>query len=87
VIVLFYLLLFVDKRISPRFNSTESPLQRSKELFKYDESIEKPFYVSYLEKNGFSIDSSYLNNSFERWSGDSVELNRGEILLSTNKSK
>lgn len=45
------------------------------------------FYISYLEKNGFSIDSSYLNNSFERWSGDSVELNRGEILLSTNKSK
>lgn len=45
------------------------------------------FYVSYLEKNGFSIDSSFLDKPFERWSGDSVELNRGEILLSTNKIK
>ncbi len=45
------------------------------------------FYVRYLEELGFSIDTSCLNSAFERWSGDSVELNRGEILLSTNKSK
>jgi len=45
------------------------------------------FYVRYLEKNGFSIDSSYLDSPFERWSGDSVEINRGEILLSKYKNK
>jgi len=45
------------------------------------------FYVRYLKEIGFSIDTSYLNSAFERWSGDSVELNRGEILLSANKSK
>ena len=45
------------------------------------------FYINYLEKNGFSIDSSYTNGTFERWSGDSIELNRGEVLLSQYKNK
>ena len=45
------------------------------------------FYFKYLEEIGFKIDPSHLNSTFERWSGDSIELNRGEILLSTTKSK
>ena len=45
------------------------------------------FYAKYLEKNGFLVDPSHANGSFERWSGDSVEINRGEILLSKHKNK
>jgi len=45
------------------------------------------FYLGYLEKNGFLFDSSHLNSTFERWSGDSIEINRGEILLSKHKNK
>ena len=42
-------------------------------------------YFKYLIEQGFDIDTSILEGSFERWCGDSVELNRGEILLFSNK--
>lgn len=42
-------------------------------------------YFSYLKKIGFAINDSLINGTFERWCGDSVELNRGEILLYAGK--
>lgn len=42
-------------------------------------------YYKYLENLGFSINDSFLNGPFERWCGDSVELNRGEVLLYAGK--
>jgi formylmethanofuran dehydrogenase subunit C len=43
------------------------------------------YYYKYLKSIGFSIEDSFLNGPFERWCGDSVELNRGEILLYAGK--
>ncbi len=42
-------------------------------------------YLSYLVESGFSIDPDMTRGEFERWCGDSVELNRGEILFYTGK--
>lgn len=42
-------------------------------------------YFKYLQSLGFSISDSLLVGPFERWCGDSVELNRGEILLYAGK--
>ena len=42
-------------------------------------------YFNYLIKNGFKIDAKILNGEFQRWCGDAVELNRGEILLYAGK--
>ena len=39
------------------------------------------FYLKHLRDNGFDIDDRYINGRYDRWSGDSIELNRGEILL------
>jgi len=38
-------------------------------------------YLHYLLKKGYDIDSKIINGHFERWCGDAVELNRGEVLL------
>lgn len=38
-------------------------------------------YFKHLKSLGFPIDDAFKNGTFERWCGDSVELNRGEILL------
>ncbi len=35
----------------------------------------------YLRKLGFQIDDEQINGDFQHWSGDSIELNKGEILL------
>ncbi len=35
----------------------------------------------YIRKLGFSIEDVHLNGNYQRWSGDSIELNKGEILL------
>lgn len=43
------------------------------------------YYFKYLKGIGISIDDSFLSGPFERWCGDSVELNRGEILLYAGK--
>ena len=38
-------------------------------------------YLLYLQALGLPIDESQVHGKYRRWSGDSVELNRGEILL------
>jgi formylmethanofuran dehydrogenase subunit C len=37
----------------------------------------------YIRKQGFSVDDVFIKGSYQRWSGDSIELNKGEILLYT----
>ena len=60
---------------------------RSVELlptFNYDTTYRPPILrtiLLYLRKQGFAIGDSYLNGPYQRWSGDSIELNKGEILL------
>ncbi|MDW3096355.1 MAG: formylmethanofuran dehydrogenase subunit C [Gammaproteobacteria bacterium] len=39
------------------------------------------FYLKHLRDQGFDIDDRYINGRYDRWSGDSIELNRGEVLL------
>ncbi len=38
-------------------------------------------YLLYLRGLGLSIDDDYITGQYRRWSGDAIELNRGEILL------
>lgn len=38
-------------------------------------------YLQYLATQGLDIDEAMVTGLYERWCGDSVELNRGEILL------
>jgi formylmethanofuran dehydrogenase subunit C len=40
-----------------------------------------PIYLQHLRSLGLPIDDRQINGTYRRWSGDSVELNRGEILL------
>jgi formylmethanofuran dehydrogenase subunit C len=40
-----------------------------------------PLYLHHLRSLGVSIVEAHLNGFYRRWSGDAVELNRGEILL------
>ncbi len=42
-------------------------------------------YFKYLKSLGLAISDSLFNEPFQRWCGDSVELNRGEILLYAGK--
>ena len=42
-------------------------------------------YFKYLKSLDLPISEDLINGSFERWCGDSVELNRGEILLYAGK--
>ncbi len=39
------------------------------------------FYLMRLRKQGFDIDDRYINGRYDRWSGDNIELNRGEVLI------
>ncbi len=52
--------------------------------FNYDTTY-RPFIVRtillYLRRQGFSVEDAYLNGQYRRFSGDSIELNKGEILL------
>jgi formylmethanofuran dehydrogenase subunit C len=38
-------------------------------------------YLVYIRKLGLSITDEHINGDYQRWSGDSLELNKGEILL------
>lgn len=52
--------------------------------FTYNTTYQPTFLKSilfYLRKLGFPIDDACINGSYQRWSGDSIELNKGEILL------
>ncbi len=35
----------------------------------------------YIRKLGFSLQDDYISGNYQRWSGDSIELNKGEIFL------
>lgn len=37
--------------------------------------------LQHLAQRGLSIDDACIRGEYERWSGDSIELNRGEILI------
>jgi formylmethanofuran dehydrogenase subunit C len=37
----------------------------------------------YVRKLGFAIEEKHINGNYQRWSGDSIELNKGEVLLFT----
>lgn len=38
-------------------------------------------YLQYLQSLGMTIDNDCLTGNYDRWSGDAVEMNRGEILI------
>jgi len=38
-------------------------------------------YLRYLRDMGLPVEAAHINGRYRRWSGDAVELNRGEILL------
>ena len=38
-------------------------------------------YLMHLRENGMAIEESQIGGLYQRWSGDSVELNRGELLI------
>ncbi|HEU5260371.1 MAG TPA: formylmethanofuran dehydrogenase subunit C [Gemmatimonadales bacterium] len=38
-------------------------------------------YLRHLRRLGFDIADSQVNGSYQRWCGDGIELNRGEVLL------
>lgn len=38
-------------------------------------------YLRHLRQMDFPVDDAHLNGRYRRWSGDAVELNRGEILI------
>jgi len=40
-------------------------------------------YMLHLRSLGMAIDDAQLRGRYQRWSGDSIELNRGEILILT----
>lgn len=37
--------------------------------------------LQHVSKSGLTIDKKYLQGQYQRWCGDSVELNKGEILI------
>jgi formylmethanofuran dehydrogenase subunit C len=41
-------------------------------------------YLAYIKELGLDIDDAQLAGNYERWAGDAIELNRGEILLYAN---
>ncbi len=46
----------------------------------YQPTVLKSILI-YLRKLGFLIKGEHINGNYQRWSGDSIELNKGEILL------
>ena len=41
-------------------------------------------YLLHLQALGLPVDEAHITGYYRRWSGDSVQLNRGEILLYQN---
>ncbi|HLF96731.1 MAG TPA: formylmethanofuran dehydrogenase subunit C [Methylococcaceae bacterium] len=39
------------------------------------------YYLFYLRRLGLAVENDYLSGPYQRWSGDGLEMNRGEILL------
>ena len=38
-------------------------------------------YMNHLRRLGLTIDDAWIDGAYARWSGDAVELNRGEVLV------
>lgn len=38
-------------------------------------------YLTYIKSLGLPVDESHITSNYKRWTGDAIELNRGEILL------
>lgn len=56
--------------------------------FSYDCSYHPPWirlYLEHLVAGGMDIDAACMDGDYDRWSGDAVELNRGEILIYRKK--
>ncbi len=54
--------------------------------FTYDCTYQPDFlryYFLYMRKLGLAISETCINGFYKRWSGDAIELNKGEILLFT----
>jgi formylmethanofuran dehydrogenase subunit C len=52
--------------------------------FSYDCTFRPTFlrsYLFHLRKMGFFVADEVIHGDYQRWSGDAIELNRGEILL------
>ena len=52
--------------------------------FTYNTTFQPSFlrnYLIYFRKLGFAIEKGHINGKYQRWSGDSLELNKGEVLL------
>ena len=52
--------------------------------FTYNSTIQPDFirfYLLHLRKLGMAFNDEYISGRYERWSGDSIELNKGEILM------
>ncbi|HFD12124.1 MAG TPA: formylmethanofuran dehydrogenase subunit C [Crenotrichaceae bacterium] len=52
--------------------------------FTYNTTFQPSFlrnYMIYFRKLGLDIRKEYIDGEYQRWSGDSLELNKGEILL------
>ncbi|MGR9106326.1 MAG: formylmethanofuran dehydrogenase subunit C [Gammaproteobacteria bacterium] len=52
--------------------------------FTYNSTIRPDFirfYLFHLRKLGMGVRDEAINGQYERWSGDSLELNKGEILM------
>ncbi|MCX8048492.1 MAG: formylmethanofuran dehydrogenase subunit C [Methylohalobius sp.] len=52
--------------------------------FCYDTTYRPPIVrtlLLYLRRQGFTIEDVYINGPYRRFSGDAIELNKGEILL------
>ena len=40
-----------------------------------------PLYLAHLRRLGFAVEERHVAGQYQRWSGDGLELNKGEILL------
>ncbi len=50
----------------------------------YQPTVIKSILI-YLRKMGFPMQDGHIHGNYQRWSGDSLELNKGEILLYANE--
>jgi len=52
--------------------------------FSYDTTYRSPVIralLLHLRRQGFPVDEAYLGGRYQRWCGDAIELNKGEVLL------
>lgn len=52
--------------------------------FTYNTTFRPSFlrnYLVYFRQLGLAVNNNHINGHYQRWSGDSLELNKGEILL------